>query len=174
MDLHVPMIKPLYARSIVVWAELAEIWDLPFSLSIYRKPPYYILTEACCWNGTLKVSLKWDTPEAGGLMEQERGWEKNPWTNLKWCFGLLGSHYGMSVSNFLSVFIHSSFSSRSISSPPCYKGVILKDRKPKFPSLELTLWCFTTLSRMCLPLSHCISWSRVTGLETWLSEYRAF
>lgn len=78
MDLYVPMIKPLYARSIVVWDELAEIWDLPFSLSIYRKPPYYILTEACCWNGTLKVSLKWDTPEAGGLMEQERGWENIP------------------------------------------------------------------------------------------------
>lgn len=41
------------------------------------------------------------------------------------------------MSNFLSVFINISFSSWLSSSLPYYKGIILKDRKQKFPSLEL-------------------------------------
>lgn len=125
------------------------------------------------------MALRCNGLEDGRLVGQEREWENFPEQTGDGVLAFLDPTMeclclSTCLTSFLSLLISPSLL-RSSWSLHCYKG---KDRKPKFPSLELTLWCWTTLNRMCLPRQDLKSrgwkYDLVKGLpEAWEPELRS-
>lgn len=124
------------------------------------------------------MALRCNGLEDGRLVGQEREWENFPEQTGDGVLAFLDPtmeclYLSTCLTSFLSLLISPS-PLRSSWSLHCYKG---KDRKPKFPSLELTLWCWTTLNRMYLPRQDLKSrgwkYDLVKGLpEAWEPELR--